>query len=257
MRFYKYHGTGNDFILLDNLTSQQQIIPDQNSIANLCHRRYGIGADGLMILNPHNDFDFEMIYYNSDGALSSMCGNGGRCISQLYFDLGLGTNQCSFLAIDGPHQAVKEGELIKLKMSDVMSTTVNMLGDYILNTGSPHYINFVNDAVVLNTIYQYGRSIRYNEIYSSEGINVNQVFDEKPHSIKMATYERGVENETYSCGTGVVAAAIATAIKHNVSSPIFVDTKGGQLQVQFDRNENSFNNIWLIRPAVRVFEGKL
>ena len=191
MKFYKYHGTGNDFILFDGMVQNDELIFTQEQIAHLCHRRFGIGADGLMIMKHSAVADFEMVYYNSDGNLSSMCGNGGRCISKFFFDLGYGTDSASFIAIDGMHEATLKNENIQLKMSDVPNVDVRSNQVYVLNTGSPHYVSFAPNTNDLQSIFAFGKSIRYNAEFESVGINVNLVVSQEPNSIRMATYERG------------------------------------------------------------------
>ena len=248
--FYKYHGTGNDFIMIDNRALQcLDISTDQ--VKSMCDRRFGIGADGLILLRNKDGYDFEMVYYNADGNQSSMCGNGGRCIVAFAKYLGVIESTCNFLAIDGPHEArVSEDYVVELKMSDVSSVEKDGQ-DYVLNTGSPHYVKSVSDLDDFN-VYEEGKSIRCSKKYSGEGINVNFVVEYGSY-LEVATYERGVEDETYSCGTGVVACALS--LGRSEDQPINIVTKGGKLSVSYKTQDEGFTDIWLKGPAVKVFEG--
>lgn len=251
--FFKYQGTGNDFIMIDDRAAQFPI--NQTLIAGLCHRRFGIGADGLILLQNTDGYDFKMVYFNADGRAGSMCGNGGRCAVRFAQDLGIFEDSTTFLAVDGPHKAVAcEGEIF-LKMSDVSDIQRFENHDFI-NTGSPHHVAFVADLDATD-VFDEGRQIRYSSAYEAqEGTNVNfvQVLDEQ--SIYVRTYERGVEDETYSCGTGVTACALSAHLRFGTTDPINVLTKGGNLRVSFvKQSDTTFDNIYLIGPAVRVFEG--
>lgn len=253
LHFYKYQGTGNDFIILDNRSGEISLTKHQ--IHSLCHRRFGIGADGLMLLNAHTGYDFEMKYYNADGSESTMCGNGGRCLTKFAADRGILRSNYRFIAIDGNHEAsIDIDGTVALKMNDVPHVRYER-GVYILNTGSPHYVQMVDDVMHINVVER-GRHIRYNDEFRKEGINVNFVQQtEEPDVIIVRTYERGVEDETWSCGTGVTAAALACFHNENGYNRVDVKTKGGELSVEFDKIEESYQNIWLIGPAVKVFEG--
>lgn len=255
IRFCKYQGTGNDFILIDNRKNQIQLTTEQ--IAFLCHRRFGLGADGLMLLELEPGVDFKMVYFNSDGRESSMCGNGGRCITAFAKRLDLFEDKAKFVAVDGLHEAVVSNSIVSLKMNDVKSVEKGH-GFYVLNTGSPHYVKFVDDIRNFR-VFEEGKKIRNSERFSAEGINVN--FIEKLDDVLFVrTYERGVEDETYSCGTGVTAAALVAAVtgaatgKNNCK----IKTLGGELNVKFDKVlESNFYNIWLEGPAEFVFEGEI
>jgi diaminopimelate epimerase len=255
IQFYKYQGTGNDFVILDNRNNEYTLSKDQ--ISFLCHRRFGIGADGLMLLNTHPSYDFEMKYYNADGGESSMCGNGGRCLVKFAADRGIIKRDYHFLAIDGEHEAsIEINGTVALKMSDVENVRY-VHGDYILNTGSPHYVHLVNDVNYVDVVER-GRQIRNSDAFKAEGINVNFVQQtDEPDKIFVRTYERGVEDETYSCGTGVTAAALVCYHNENGYNCVEVETKGGHLTVEFDKIEDSYINVWLIGPAVRVFNGEV
>ena len=254
IKFRKYQGTGNDFVIIDNrdgLLSQLRT----EQVAFLCNRKLGIGADGLMMLEEAEGFDFRMVYFNADGKEGSMCGNGGRCLVQFAHDLGIRKVKYLFIAVDGPHDAMIDPTgLIQLKMKDVSDVSENET-DLILNTGSPHYIRFVENLDETD-VYAEGRKIRYNDTYAAEGINVNFV-KRTERGIKIRTYERGVEDETLSCGTGATAAAIASSTQRG-EQEIPVEVEGGSLAIRFDRtSEKSAENIWLIGPATFVFEGMI
>jgi diaminopimelate epimerase len=266
--FFKYQGTGNDFVMIDQRQQQFLQKTDVEIINHLCDRRFGIGADGLILLeNPKNTeggaFDFQMIYFNADGRESSMCGNGGRCLVAFANYLQVFDNQCIFNAIDGLHDAkVREDGWVELKMIDVDKVEIGK-DFYLLNTGSPHFVVFVEDLTDIN-VYENGREIRYSERFYTEGVNVNFVEIKKDGTLEVATYERGVEAETFSCGTGVTAAAIAFALKkdynfkENKTLSVPILTKGGNLEVRLQRNSTSvFQDIWLCGPATQVFEGEV
>ena len=252
IQFYKYQGTGNDFIIIDNRLKTVELKEDQ--IRDLCNRRYGIGADGLMLLNASSEYDFEMKYYNSDGREGSMCGNGGRCLVKFAYDLGIRKPEYIFNATDGIHEAeIDPDGSVSLKMKDVAEVEV-VHGDYVINTGSPHYVKQVRD--VMNTdVVKRGQEIRHSDEFEKEGINVNFVQQEEEDLLYVRTYERGVEDETLSCGTGVTAAAIAFYHNENGYNNVRVKTRGGMLNVEYDRINDHFENIWLTGPAERVFSG--
>lgn len=257
MNFYKYHGTGNDFIMIDDRNALFDITQSQ-SIERFCDRRFGIGADGLILLRSHEQSDFEMIYFNSDGRQTSMCGNGGRCIVSFAKFLGLIKNETvKFTAIDGIHLAKIENEnYVNLKMNDVLEIAKDQ-NAFVLYTGSPHYVLEVNQLDQMN-VFEEGQKIRYNEIYKKEGINVNFIEHVNDSNFKIRTYERGVEDETYSCGTGVVAASIASAIIGQKNTQSFtVQSRGGELKVSFEFEDNCFKNIWLSGPTAQVYSGTI
>ena len=257
VQFYKYQGTGNDFVILDNRNGNNISLPG-DKIKNLCDRRFGIGADGLMILKEEPGYDFEMLYYNADGYRGSLCGNGSRCVVKYAFHKGMKKENFRFLAADGEHKAKIDLEgIVSLKMNDV-SMIKNYHGDYVLDTGSPHYVKFVTDVNHLD-VYKKGREIRYSPEFEKDGINVNFVEHlEEPDRILVRTYERGVENETLSCGTGVTASALVSFHNQNGFNEVEVKTMGGRLTVEFDRsNDGHYTNIWLCGPAEKVFEGTI
>ncbi|TCZ74410.1 diaminopimelate epimerase [Flaviaesturariibacter aridisoli] len=260
--FYKYQGTGNDFVLFDNRDGRYNKLADgsresEETVRRLCDRRFGVGGDGLMLLSKHPDYDFEMIYFNADGRPSSMCGNGGRCLVKFAADMGLVQTDYRFLAADGPHEASIELDgLVALKMQDV--TQIQHEGnDFVLDTGSPHFVHLTTD-VMHKDMVRIGREIRNSPAYVKEGINVNFVEQtNQDDEIIVRTYERGVEDETLSCGTGVTAAALVCAHNENGFNRVEVRTKGGHLAVEYDKNGNHYTEIWLIGPAQRVFEGTI
>lgn len=252
IKFYKYQGTGNDFVLIDNRTSQFDR-SNNKLVKNLCDRRFGIGGDGLILLQYTTQNILEMVYYNADGNESSMCGNGGRCFVQFAKDLDLFSSSITFTAPDGLHNAYIEEDLIHLKMNDVEKIE-NIASDYFLNTGSPHLVSFVSDIQNFDVVEK-GRHLRYSDSFKPKGTNVNFV-EREGNALWVRTYERGVEDETYSCGTGVTAAAIV-AQSHGFFSPVDIITKGGNLKVSFEKMEENFTNIYLIGPAVKVFEGEI
>ncbi|MCX6209332.1 MAG: diaminopimelate epimerase [Bacteroidetes bacterium] len=255
MIFYKYQGTGNDFVIIDNRNNN--ITLNSQQVAKLCDRKFGIGADGLMLLQQKVGFDFEMIYYNADGKESSMCGNGGRCLTQFAFDIGIKKDKYKFLAIDGEHESLfAENDWVHLKMIDV-DEIKNHHGEYILNTGSPHYVKQVTNIKEIN-VYKLGPEIRYSKDFEEKGINVNFVEQLEEDKIYVRTYERGVEDETLSCGTGVTASALVFYHNDFGFNRVEVETLGGKLAVEFDKNgEDKFKNIWLCGPATFVFKGEI
>ncbi|MEH6536294.1 MAG: diaminopimelate epimerase [Psychroserpens sp.] len=255
LMFYKYQGTGNDFVMIDN---RQQVFDKTNTqrIAFLCDRRFGIGADGLILLENHDTCDFRMVYFNADGNESSMCGNGGRCITAFAQFLGVIKNEATFEAIDGLHKATIEKGLVSLQMLDV-NTIEKYTSHVFLDTGSPHHVQMEDHLTDLD-IKTVGRQIRCGEPYNEAGSNVNFVRKNADDNFSVRTYERGVEDETYSCGTGVTAVALAMHyIGETEKNLITLQTEGGALKVSFESHGNGYNNIWLIGPATQVFKGHI
>ena len=258
INFSKYQGTGNDFVIIDN--RQNNIVLTSEQITFICDRKKGIGADGLMLLGNKHGYDFEMTYYNANGLEGSMCGNGGRCLTQFAYDIGLNKKQFKFIAIDGPHEStINEDGWVYLKMSNVNAVEKNIDGDvpfFVLNTGSPHYIEMV-DSINSVDVFGLGQMIRFNDRFKSEGINVNFV-EQQDDKIFVRTYERGVENETLSCGTGVTAAALISGIEKLGEQIIHIETLGGKLAVRFNnKGDQVFENIWLMGPGTFVFSGSI
>ncbi len=256
MNFYKYQGTGNDFILIDNRT---HYFPKQNTkfIEHLCNRKFGIGADGLILLENDSEFDFKMVYYNSDGNQSSMCGNGGRCIVAFANFLKIITTQTKFIATDGMHHAtILEKEQISLQMKNVENLKIQP--DFtFLDTGSPHHVSLVNNLESFD-VKTKGALIRHSDLYGKTGSNVNFVKQLGENHFAVRTYERGVEDETLSCGTGATATAIAMhATGKTEAKNIDIDVLGGKLQVTFEVNDRSYEKVFLTGPATFVFKGKI
>ena len=254
--FYKYQGTGNDFVILDN--REGQVAPlTEAQVSKLCDRRFGIGADGLMLMSRKEGYDFEMIYYNADGNPSSMCGNGGRCMVRFAQDMGIHKTSYKFLAIDGDHEAEIESNNtnVRLKMQDV--NEVEEHSSYsLLNTGSPHFIKFASNIVDIDVV-ETGREIRYSKAFAEKGVNVNFVESVDEDSIFVRTYERGVEDETLSCGTGVTASALMSAHNDKGFNRVEVKTPGGHLSVEFVKvDDQHFEDIWLCGPAEFVYKGE-
>lgn len=255
LHFYKYQGTGNDFVLIDNRNSNFK--NDTKIIKKLCDRRFGVGADGLILLeNSSLDLsDFKMVYFNADGNESTMCGNGGRCIVAFAKKLGLIESETTFEAIDGLHSATIKDGFVNLKMVDVPTVNLSKEASF-LDTGSPHHVAFVDDVYDFDVFTQ-GRRIRNLPNYETiKGTNVNFI-QIKEGVVHVRTYERGVEDETLSCGSGVTAAAITAKMSNKIEDlPVMVITKGGTLEVDFEvEGPNAVKNIWLKGPATFVFEG--
>ncbi|WP_310993220.1 diaminopimelate epimerase [Aequorivita marina] len=252
-KFYKYQGTGNDFVIIDN---RDQFFPKQNTelVAKMCDRRFGIGADGLILLENHKSADFTMVYYNADGNISTMCGNGGRCISHFAEFLGVISETATFEAVDGMHKAKVKADWVSLKMNEVKN--VDIFENHVfLNTGSPHHVEMVSGLKEFD-VFQNGKDIRNNS-YGKEGANINFVEQLEDAVFRVRTYERGVEDETLSCGTGVTAVAIAMfEMGKTTANLIDLKTPGGNLKVRFNKEEAGYNTVYLEGPAVQVFNGK-
>ncbi len=249
--FYKYQATGNDFIMIDNRDGRYSFSNDE--ISKLCHRKFGIGADGLILIQQHETCDFEMIYYNPDGS-QSLCGNGSRCAVKFADFLGLIDKKTTFVAFDGEHIGeILANDWVRLKMKDVQN--VRLMSDGIfIDTGSPHLVKFVVNLKNYK-VYQEGKMIRNGGLFKSEGVNVNFVEALPDNEIFVRTYERGVEDETMSCGTGVTAAAVAS-VQKGYTSPVRIKTMGGNLEVEFNsNNSNYYSKVHLIGPAEEVFNG--
>jgi diaminopimelate epimerase len=261
--FYKYEGTGNDFIIIDNRDGNYPS-SDVLTCRKLCARRFGIGADGLILLQNMTGYDFEMLYFNADGNESTMCGNGGRCIAHFAKTLGITkNNETNFIAIDGEHKAVSgENNIVKLKMRDVKDITgfPGPPHHFTLNTGSPHYVTVVKDVMGMDVVKE-GRKVRYSKDFANEGINVNFIQLNSSGLPFLRTYERGVENETLSCGTGTVATALCLKWQHLLDAQDCCEimTMGGKLKVWYKQNEGNgkFRNIWLEGPVKMVYKGEI
>jgi diaminopimelate epimerase len=253
--FNKYQGTGNDFIIIDNRNGSFD--PGNIALINkMCDRRFGVGADGLILISENKPYDFEMKYFNSDGKAGTMCGNGGRCISHFAVSIGLAGKETRFIAADGIHEARINDNIVELKMNDVVD--IRLIDDnYFINTGSPHYMVFVKNAAETD-VFEEGKKLRWSGDFAPGGTNVNFV-EVTGKGIFVRTFERGVENETLSCGTGSTAAAIASVLAgHLDTNRIDVKTLGGDLSVSFEIvNNKEIRNIWLRGPAEFVFSGMI
>ncbi|MBN08992.1 MAG: diaminopimelate epimerase [Flavobacteriaceae bacterium] len=256
LKFKKYHAAGNDFVLIDNRHNNFSF--GANKIQNICNRNLGIGADGFILLNKNKKFNFEMVYFNSDGIRSTMCGNGARCFVAFANKIGLIDEKIRFLAYDGVHEGfLIDKNFVKLTMCDV--SLILQKPDFIyLDTGSPHHIIPSKDLEEIN-VKLLGSKIRFSDIYKKQGVNVNFVEKISSDKFKIRTYERGVENETLSCGTGAVASAIAMSLLGETSSKeIKISTLGGKLFVAFNkRSNNKFTNVTLEGPVKFVYEGTI
>ncbi len=253
--FFKYQGTGNDFVIIDNREDIFNKL-DTKLVAHLCDRRFGIGADGLILLEDHDEVDFKMVYYNSNGNISTMCGNGGRCLVAFAKKMGIIDNKATFLAIDGLHHAEIVDNIVKLQMQDV--SKIEIFNEHVfLDTGSPHHVEMRHDIDAID-IKKEGTSIRYGEPYNDEGANVNFVEKINDSIFSVRTYERGVEGETFSCGTGVTAVGIAMNVTGKTNKNLItLKTKGGNLKVSFRPDGKSFKDVWLIGPAILVYKGDI
>jgi len=257
IKFSKYQGAGNDFILIDNRDGSFDRT-DRVFVEKMCHRRFGIGGGGVILLQNAENADFEMVYFNADGREGSMCGNGGRCIVAFARDLGIIGQQADFLAVDGKHHAEISAGRVELGMIDVNEVTKKEKDDgyfYLLNTGSPHFVREVSDLRYIDMATE-GHRIRNSPDFKKAGINVNFV-EREGDGYMLRTYERGVEAETLACGTGAAAAAMVFAIAEDKTGNLEIPIRaaGGQLSVSFHRKEDVFTNVRLKGPAEFVFEG--
>ncbi|GAB3330324.1 diaminopimelate epimerase [Marivirga atlantica] len=254
IKFHKYQGTGNDFVVIDN---RNHIVDrkDESIAVRLCNRKFGVGSDGLILIEDHPDYDFEMVFFNPDGS-QSMCGNGSRCAVMFAKELGIIDHETTFLSTDGVHTATISGNIVNLSMQDVSPEAIKSFDNHHeINTGSPHYVLFTSNLKEKH-VKDEGAAIRYNPTFKEQGINVNFVEKQGKEEISVRTYERGVEDETLSCGTGVTACAIAHAL-HGGTSPVKVNTLGGQLEVSFELIKNRAEKVFLKGPAKKVFDGTI
>ena len=262
IQFYKYQGTGNDFVMIDNRTGNFNC-NNTEFISSICDRRHGIGCDGLILIEDNNDLDFTMKYFNSDGSELGMCGNGARCVTQFAKKLGIINNSAIFQASDGAHHAeIIDNNYVRVKMNDIDMSNYDLIDknfDAIyLNNGSPHLVinsNNIDNIEVINE----GRKIRYGDKYKDEGVNINFVeFTSNSSLCKVRTYERGVEDETLSCGTGAVAVAVVLNYsKITNKEEITISMKGGNLKVSFNRVGDNFSNIWLYGAVAEIYKGEI
>ncbi|MFT4678980.1 MAG: diaminopimelate epimerase [Flavobacteriales bacterium] len=251
LNFSKYHGAGNDFILINNLDGSIDLSVDQ--IQLLCDRNFGIGSDGLILIESCALADYSVNFYNPDGS-QSFCGNGSRCAYRMAMDLKLVSDTCTFLAFDGLHQASSQGKDVSISMSDVKSIDPYKDG-FVVQTGSPHFVKFCQDLDKIK-IVQEAHSVRYDDKYKEKGINVNFVLP-RNGEIALRTYERGVEAETLACGTGVTAAALVYAMSQDHLREVKVHAVGGDLKVGFKRMGEGFCDVWLTGPAQHVYHGNI
>lgn len=256
LSFWKYQGTGNDFVMLDN---RQNTVDASNAalIADLCDRRFGIGADGLILIEEDEQADFKMVYFNADGKESTMCGNGGRCIVAFAKQLGIIQNECHFSAIDGLHYAtIDAAGIVSLQMIDVPQVEVRDKHLFV-NTGSPHHVEIVRNLMYFD-VYKKGKQIRNSEAYAPKGTNVNFVEQEGPNHFRIRTFERGVEDETLSCGTGATAVALAMHALGKVDqNEVKIEVEGGELSVVFHYVNQTYQQVFLKGPATFVFQGTI
>jgi diaminopimelate epimerase len=256
LAFYKYQGTGNDFVMIDN---RQNNFDKKNTklVAFLCDRRFGVGGDGLILLENHEKYDFKMVYYNADGNESSMCGNGGRCLVAFAKQLGVITNKAEFEAIDGYHFAtIDENGIVSLQMKNVSDIEIH--NEYaFLDTGSPHHVQLVENLKQFD-VKNEGAKLRYSDLYGKVGSNINFVNQIESDEFALRTYERGVEDETLSCGTGATAVAIAMyKTGTTTSNNVRLNVEGGSLEVSFKEVNGQFVDVFLKGPATFVFEGRI
>ncbi len=252
--FFKYQGTGNDFVLIDN---RQNVFPKNNAklVASLCDRRFGIGGDGLILLENDDLSDFRMIYYNSNGHEGSMCGNGGRCMVAFAKFLGIIDDEAEFQAVDGNHRASIDGDTVSLEMQEVSEIRARPEALF-LNTGSPHHVQLVENLTDYE-VFKEGKKLRYG-LYGKSGSNINFIEQLSENSFSIRTYERGVEDETLSCGTGVTAVAIAMHYSGKTqATAVTIKTRGGELKVKFEEEGGKYRNVCLIGPAIQVFKGEI
>lgn len=256
INFFKYEGTGNDFIIIDN---KNFIINKYNFINKICNRKYGIGADGVIVIEKDIQYTNYMKYFNSDGNESSMCGNGGRCLISYLKNIS-NLDKILFNAIDGIHNGFIKNGIVYIKMIDILIDSLYQkdLNNIFINTGSPHHVIFINNNINSIDVYNEGKKNRHSNIYEKNGVNVNFVKIMNNNLIKVRTYERGVENETLSCGTGVIASAITSHYLNKITNNnINVSTQGGYLNISFDINDKYYTNIWLSGPVNFIFKGEI
>ena len=264
--FTKYQGTGNDFVIV-NAYVLDELNLDIHQIRQICERKYGVGSDGLIIIKKSEKTHFKMDFYNPDGS-QSFCGNGSRCAVHFAFASSIiDENSCSFEAIDGIHKAYVCQDEVKIEMSHVgviekINTSImkDSRGEsYIVDTGSPHFVSYVKNKEELNSIIDYGKKIRYSDVFNDKGVNVNLIHSEDSNRIQIRTYERGVEDETFSCGTGATACALIHSSRFNSNQNIIdIETRGGALKVSFDKmKEGHFTNVYLIGPVKQIFHGQI
>jgi len=255
IKFQKYQGTGNDFIIINN---NSLYFPQKNQalIKRLCDRKYGIGSDGLILINPCDKTDFEMRYFNSDGFLGSMCGNGARCSVKFANSQNIINDNTFFNAYDGKHSGSINKDIITLSMNSV-NIIKKFNDDLFLDTGSPHYVKIVENLANFD-VFNQGKLIRNSSDFKKNGVNVNFVQIISKNEFSVRTFERGVEDETLSCGTGVTAVALAMFhLKKTNSKKIKINTRGGELSVNFNVTKNSYTDIYLTGHVEMIYSGEI
>ena len=265
IEFWKMNGSGNDFILIDNMNG---LIKDEELsrfVERVCRRRESVGADGLILVTRSDRYDFGWRFLNADGGEVEMCGNGGRCVSRFAFLKGIAGPKMTFETLAGPISAEVEGRTVKILMPGPkgLKMDIDLEGhqgwktvDFI-NTGVPHVVVQVED-ISSHPVTEQGRVIRYHDLFSPEGTNANFMRQTGPDQLKIRTYERGVEDETLACGTGAIACALVASIRGMVNSPVKVTTRGGEdLTIHFQRNGDSFNEVWLQGDTSIVYQAQL
>lgn len=255
LNFYKYQALGNDFILVDDMKTNISPKLNETLITKLCNRKFGIGADGILVLVNHPKYDFEIKYFNSDGS-PSLCCNGSRCAIDYAYSLGIINKNAEIMAYDGTHKAFIEDSKVKIQMKNI--NKIEYYGeDMFINTGAPHYIRFW-DNLAIKDISKLGKSIKKD---FEKDTNITFIENTKPKtlngSVFATTYEKGVEEETLACGTGAIAAAIASNIKYKIPSPICINMKGGKLYVEFNKDKDTFKDIFIKGDANEVFKGNI
>ncbi len=264
LRFTKMNGAGNDFVMIDNRAGEVRLEPGQ--IVRICDRHRGIGADGILLLEKgSNGADFRMRYYNRDGGEAEMCGNGARCFARFANKVAKAPAKISFQTPAGLIRGQLQGELVRLQMSDPKDLRLNVALEldgedarvHYVNSGVPHVVVPVARVDVVN-VFDRGSAIRRHEMFSPAGANVNFIEKRGPQSILVRTYERGVEDETLACGTGVVASALIFAATEKINGPVDVVVRSGsELSVDFKRAGDQFTNVTLTGPAEFAFEGTI
>ncbi len=264
LQFTKASGAGNDFVIVDNMTGSLHADYSRLAVA-LCSRHFGIGADGLLVIEPSPRADFSMLYYNADGSYGAMCGNGGRCAARFAFLHNLAGTHLTFEALDHIYRAETVANGVKLHMKEPRDLQTNITLHLAnsayeataINTGTPHAVIFVEDLKNLD-VENLGRAIRFSKEFAPEGTNPNFVQRLDGNEIKLRTYERGVEAETLACGTGSVAAAIVSHIRFGIQSPVTVNVQSGEeLRVHFKTSGDNFTDVILEGSAHILFEGKV
>lgn len=265
IEFYKLSGSGNDFIFIDNMDGALQVGDLASFAKTLCERKVSVGADGLIVLEPSATVDFRWRFFNADGSEAEMCGNGGRCAARFAFFKGIAGERMSFETIAGIIDAEVNGDVAKIHLTsphslvtdDQIKAGGSNIAVHSINTGVPHVVHFIENIEQFD-VFNIGREIRRHEHYFPAGANANFVFVVDDHTLRVRTYERGVEDETLACGTGCVASALIAARKGFVQSPVDVHVKSGEiLKIYFKQTSNGFTDVYLEGKATVVYQGNL